>query len=78
MNINLTHECNWHCWYCITNTHKSKQRPIEKVLYDIRQMPDNTILSLSGGEPGLLSKNSFLQVLEIAKKKVTTYPFCYT
>lgn len=65
----LTYKCNWFCDYCLIDTHNQPRLPFEKVLKEAHRIPPNSEVTLTGGEPGLLSKSKLRQVIDILKAK---------
>jgi len=71
-NITTTTKCNWFCPYCIIDTHniKSYEITIEELDKHFKEINDNSIVNISGGEPGLLSENTMIYLLDkLIKKK---------
>ena len=60
MNYSLmsTYKCNWNCPYCVTNTHSQPDVTDEDILFKLNEIQPNSEVSLSGGEPGLVSKEN--------------------
>ena len=56
--IMATYKCNWDCPYCITNTHSQKEVTREMLIEKLNEIQPNSEVSISGGEPGLLTKES--------------------
>lgn len=76
LTILPTMNCNFHCWYCYENHHKSKMsvevvQAIEN--YISRQLASNEITSLNlswfGGEPFLYFHEIMLPLLKFAQKE---------
>lgn len=64
----LTYECNWNCEYCSVNTHNNhitNDMAISKLL----SIPECSIVTLSGGEIGLLDKKIIEEFLKILNFK---------
>jgi len=57
-SIMVTYKCNWHCNYCITNTHEQPDISFYELKKKVDSIPPNERVSLSGGEPALLDKDS--------------------
>lgn len=55
----ITYECNWNCPYCsVRNKHDFKANVSrEDVLAKIDMIPNGSVVSMFGGEPGLVSRN---------------------
>jgi molybdenum cofactor biosynthesis enzyme MoaA len=64
--LGVTYKCNWNCSYCISNTHLQPYKTLENVLQEIDLFENNSSVTLSGGEPGMLSEND----LDIIIKKL--------
>jgi len=61
--LKITNKCNWSCNYC--DNVDNKTSPIEKVKNYINLLQTynpNILISLSGGEPGLLSKDYLQEI----------------
>lgn len=67
--LDVTYECNWFCPYCVCDTHSQLKRSFETVLEKLKEVENDSILSLSGGEPGMLSEDQLKQIVKIAKEK---------
>lgn len=69
--LRFTYKCNWNCSYCAINNLKEKDLIIthENILNCIKQIPDNSNVTISGGEPGLLEKNKIQLYLDLLKQK---------
>lgn len=71
-SILVTYKCNWNCDYCITETHESqKKSPIRDIdlMEKVDSIPPGEQTSLSGGEPGLLSKTILKEVISRLEAK---------
>jgi organic radical activating enzyme len=66
--IPVTYECNWSCSYCIADTHEH-ERSFEEALKIAESIEANQKVSLSGGEPGLLTTEQLLQIVDLLKEK---------
>jgi organic radical activating enzyme len=55
--LHITKKCNWFCRYCIVDTHNSEDIYINDILKHIDNIPNNSVVNLSGGEPGILSSD---------------------
>lgn len=67
----VTYNCNWNCPYCITDTHNNKRSYVE-VLDAIDTMECGHHVNLSGGEPGLLSTEELMCIINKLKSKGCT------
>jgi MoaA/NifB/PqqE/SkfB family radical SAM enzyme len=69
-NVDLTFKCNWDCWYCCADTHnQDEQIDDASVMNQLAKVPNNTIVSFAGGEPGMVSKDLIIKYCEILKEK---------
>lgn len=62
-SLNVTYDCNWHCSYCIIETHKQPKRTLSDVLKNLKSIPRGAGVSLSGGEPGLMNEEDVRLIL---------------
>jgi len=62
-SLNITYQCNWTCTYCIIETHEQPERTIVDVLKHLPSIPRGSGVSLSGGEPGLVSEADIRLIL---------------
>lgn len=69
IEVELTHECNWNCPYCAIRTHEQQNITIEQMFSKIQSIPSNSVVTLSGGEPGLIDKKYIKQIIEMLKTK---------
>lgn len=53
--ISPSFKCNWHCSYCIVKTHEQEEPDFEKIKKEVQDIPNGAFVSISGGEPGLVS-----------------------
>jgi molybdenum cofactor biosynthesis enzyme MoaA len=63
----VTFKCNWNCDFCCVDTHNKKPISFEEIkekLKLIRYNYPNSNITLSGGEPGLLSEETLKYILE--------------
>lgn len=67
--IMVTFDCNWDCSFCITDTHSQPTVTFEMLKEKIDEVLPNSEVSLSGGEPALLSKESLSYCIAELKKK---------
>lgn len=63
----ITYKCNWNCEYCCVDTHNKKE-PIN-IFKKICSIPDGAQVTLSGGEPGTLTKNKLYKILSKLEEK---------
>jgi len=64
IELMVTHECNWNCPYCSEQTHNKAELTKEDVLNKISLIPDKYNVTLSGGEVGLLSKDTICDIID--------------
>lgn len=67
--ITSTYKCNWDCPYCIINTHSQNEITNEDLIFKLNEIPKNSEVSISGGEPGLLSKERLDMIINNLKEK---------
>lgn len=65
--INVTLDCNLHCPYCAMKERLNQPLNFSSVLDKLRGVNDSSCC-LSGGEPGLLSKEQIQQIIDIARE----------
>lgn len=71
ITLRFTYSCNWSCSYCAIRNCKEKDLIIthENILACINKIPNNSIVTISGGEPGLIEKQKIIQYLNLVKPK---------
>lgn len=69
VEIKVTFECNWNCYYCAENTHCREPIDFNLVLQNIEKYKDFRII-LSGGEPGLLTETQWKSIFKIKDSKL--------
>lgn len=72
--LQMTNVCNWDCNYCITDTPKSKKNKrnisLDGLLEKIKDITEEDMVSLNGGEPGLVKEYIMRGVMdELIRKK---------
>lgn len=67
--ISITFKCNWHCDYCIINTHAQPEVEFSKLKEKIESIEPCSKVSVTGGEPGLASKEVVEYVINELFKK---------
>ena len=72
IEVELTHKCNWNCPYCAIKVHTLPNITEDVAISKINRIPDNSIVTLSGGEPGLLSFETVRIILRTLKDKNCT------
>ena len=63
-----TFECNWNCPYCYCDTH-SKSRTFEDVMNQLLVIEDGSTVTLTGGEPGLLTTEQLMTIIKHLRDK---------
>lgn len=66
--IILTFKCNWFCDYCAVNTHNNNITS-EEVIKKLNNVPENSEVTISGGEVGLLDEDLIVAYLKILNDK---------
>ena len=69
--IMLTHQCNWRCQYCaVKNKHdQSVDVSDEAVLENAKLVAPMSIVTLFGGEPGLVKRDLLEKCMQILEDK---------
>ncbi len=70
--LSVTNRCNWHCDYCLVDTHERDFLRFGTVLDKIDLMKNNSSVTLSGGEPGMLANVEVQNLFEKLNKKNIT------
>ena len=65
----VTYKCNWFCNYCSEDTHNRNDVTIEDLQRKVEQLPNNSDVSITGGEPGTLKKDVMAWLLTTLKNK---------
>lgn len=65
--LRITYKCNWDCEYCCVDTHNQPEP--DNIFNLIKKIPDNSPVTLSGGEPGVLSKNQLEEIMDTLFQK---------
>lgn len=65
----LTYKCNWHCDYCVADTHNRPELPYEEVLRRAHLIEPGTEVTFGGGEPGLLKREQLEDLIKILQDK---------
>jgi len=69
IEIQVTNKCNWNCDYCLVDVHNMDKIPFGQVIDKIKNLPDNSEVTLSGGEPGLLKPEEMKTLLSLLQEK---------
>ena len=67
--VELTHECNWHCPYCAIDVHRLPAISHSELAAKLKKIPAKSVVTLSGGEPGLLSRDEIDYVIIALRDK---------
>lgn len=69
IEIELTHKCNWNCPYCAIQVHQLPNISYMQLMQKVKSIPNDSIVTLSGGEPGMLSYETLNRIICILKSK---------
>lgn len=67
--ISVTYKCNWSCDYCCVDTHSRADPTDEQVMKNAELIEPGAHVSLSGGEPGLMSEQLLVKLLDLLESK---------
>ena len=67
--VELTHECNWHCPYCAIDVHNLPVLTHIDIVAKLSKIPSKSVVTLSGGEPGLISRDELDYVIMHLREK---------
>lgn len=56
--------CDWDCPYCMVDTHSQKEYTLAQIERKLDLVTENADVSISGGEPGLLSKTLIKKIFD--------------
>jgi len=68
ITLPITYNCNWHCSYCIVDTHNNNIIN-KQVLKNIEIIPDGSFVHIEGGEPGMVDRDTLINYLKILTEK---------
>jgi len=69
IELRITYKCNWNCDYCAVDTH-NKHRVSQSYIYQcIDDMNSNSIVTISGGEPGLCTRKYIKTIIDMLLSK---------
>lgn len=70
-NILITFACDWQCSYCIVDTHAPGKGmvPLDVIKSKLEKVEDGSLITLSGGEPGLAKREIVDYVMKTLKEK---------
>ena len=63
IEVELTHKCNWNCPYCAIRVHSLPEITRQHMRGKIISIGENSAVTLSGGEPGLLDESDVRWVI---------------
>lgn len=69
VEIAVTHACNWDCDYCLVDTHNAEPIKYGAVMQEIKKIRGGSNVTISGGEPGLLSSEKLSNVISKLRNK---------
>lgn len=67
-SISVTYKCNWNCPYCSRDTH-NQETNFENAIKATHKVDNNSDVTITGGEPGLLTTDELLEIIKILKNK---------
>lgn len=72
--ITITYKCNWTCEYCaVRNNHDYKDNVThDDVLSKISKIEDNSVVTIFGGEPGLVERKYIEEYIYLIQQKNCT------
>ena len=65
----ITFACNWNCSYCCVDTHNQPEVDYQTIFKTIGQYPNNSVVHIEGGEPGLVDESTILRILDKLNNK---------
>lgn len=67
----LTYDCNWNCPYCAIQNSFDRQRRMNSAPVEQRLglIPNNSVVTFAGGEPGLVPRSLVEKYIDIAAGK---------
>ena len=60
----LTYKCNWMCDYCSEDTHNRNEVSVEDIQRKLDEIPEGSDVSITGGEPGVLTSDVLQMVFD--------------
>lgn len=69
IELAVTNKCNWNCSYCLVDVHNQPEIKFKDLLKTINDIPENSEVTLSGGEPGMLQRYQIETIIKILKDK---------
>ena len=67
--LTVQYKCNWKCDYCIVDTHSQKEITKDELIHKLEIIEPGSEVSITGGEPGLISKELLEFIFSELKKK---------
>lgn len=68
----VTWVCNWHCRYCAVDTHNRPKLDITTVMKKIECIAPGSLVTLSGGEVGAMSRKDIQSIIDALLEKSCT------
>jgi organic radical activating enzyme len=65
----LTYKCNWFCNYCSEDTHNRNDVTYADIQRKVNEIPAGSDVAITGGEPGTVSKEVMIWVIDQLKAK---------
>jgi hypothetical protein len=62
--LTVTYKCNWFCDYCIVHTHEQQEPTFQSIKDNIKTIIPGSDIAMTGGEPGLASKEIVKYVID--------------
>lgn len=72
IEVELTHKCNWNCEYCAIHVHSLPEITEQDAIKKVESIHYGSFVTLSGGEPGLLSRTTVERCIEVLQSKSCT------
>lgn len=70
IDLKITTECNWNCEYCIVDTHNLPRRSFKEVIDKVYTIPKGSLVTLTGGEPGLMTPRELTIILDLLEDRL--------
>lgn len=67
--IHITNKCNWFCDYCLADTHNTNEVDFSKLTKVINNIKNKSLVSLTGGEVGILPPEKINTIFNILNNK---------
>ena len=72
VELPVTYKCDWDCDYCCAFTHDQPDVIFSELIMTVDSIPPNSNVSITGGEPGLLTKSKLQEVIIKLRSKQCT------